>query len=56
MAFFDPKRKQDFASISGTKMRKMAREGTTPPKGFMDEDGWKVLVEYYQRAAKKAEL
>jgi 3'-phosphoadenosine 5'-phosphosulfate synthase len=48
MAFFDPKRKDDFVSISGTKMRKMAREGTEPPKGFMDPDGWKVLVNFYQ--------
>merc|ERR1719499_1577926 len=34
MAFFDPKRKDDFVSISGTKMRKMAREGKNPPDGF----------------------
>jgi len=48
MAFFDPKRKSDFVSISGTKMRKMAREGEVPPPGFMDPDGWKVLVQFYQ--------
>jgi 3'-phosphoadenosine 5'-phosphosulfate synthase len=48
MAFFDPKRKDDFVSISGTKMRKMAASNEQPPKGFMDEDGWKILVEYYQ--------
>merc|ERR1712096_383361 len=53
MAFFDPKRKEDFVSISGTKMRKMAREGTVPPVGFMDPDGWKVLVQFYKS---KAEL
>jgi len=54
MAFFDPKRADKFQSISGTKMRKMAREGTTPPVGFMDEDGWKVLVQFYQSL--KAEM
>jgi 3'-phosphoadenosine 5'-phosphosulfate synthase len=54
MAFFDPKRKEDFVSISGTKMRKMAAEGTEPPKGFMDPEGWQVLVKFYQ--SKKAEL
>ncbi|CAD7928345.1 unnamed protein product [Amoebophrya sp. A25] len=48
MRFFDPKRKDDFISISGTKMRALARAGETPPKGFMDEDGWQVLVDYYQ--------
>jgi 3'-phosphoadenosine 5'-phosphosulfate synthase len=54
MAFFDPKRKDDFVSISGTKMRKMAKEGTTPPDGFMDPEGWQVLVKFYQ--GQKTEL
>jgi len=54
MAFFDPARKDDFKSISGTKMRKMAREGTTPPEGFMDPEGWQVLEKFYQGA--KVEL
>mmetsp|Transcript_87914 Transcript_87914/g.226650 ORF Transcript_87914/g.226650 Transcript_87914/m.226650 type:complete len:667 (+) Transcript_87914:82-2082(+) len=48
MAFFDPKRKEDFVSISGSKMRKLAREGETPPAGFMDPEGWQILVRYYQ--------
>merc|ERR1712032_392079 len=56
MAFFDPKRKEDFVSISGTKMRKMAREGTTPPDGFMDPEGWEILVKYYRSLEKKTEL
>lgn len=55
MAFFDPKRKDDFTSISGTKMRKLAADNEQPPDGFMDKDGWKILVEYYQKKA-KAEL
>ena len=35
MAFFDPKRKEDFDFISGTRMRSLARSGETPPFGFM---------------------
>jgi len=52
MAFFDPKRKEDFVSISGSKMRKLAREGKSPPSGFMDPEGWSILVKYYQGLAK----
>jgi len=51
MDFFDPARKDDFESISGSKMRKMAREGKTPPSGFMDPDGWDIVVKYYQSLA-----
>jgi len=54
MAFFDPARKDDFVSISGTKMRGMARDGKTPPDGFMDPEGWQVLVKFYQ--SQKSEL
>jgi len=50
MAFFDPKRKEDFISISGSKMRKLAREGQEPPVGFMDPEGWQILVKFYQGA------
>mmetsp|Transcript_19106 Transcript_19106/g.43910 ORF Transcript_19106/g.43910 Transcript_19106/m.43910 type:complete len:409 (+) Transcript_19106:62-1288(+) len=53
MAFFDPARKDDFVSISGSKMRKMAREGTDPPQGFMDPEGWSILKKFY---AAKQEL
>ena len=35
MAFFEPERKDDFIFISGTKMRTLARNGETPPDGFM---------------------
>eukprot|EP00929_Paragymnodinium_shiwhaense_P120859 TRINITY_DN92930_c0_g1_i1.p2 TRINITY_DN92930_c0_g1~~TRINITY_DN92930_c0_g1_i1.p2 ORF type:complete len:402 (-),score=137.83 TRINITY_DN92930_c0_g1_i1:403-1608(-) len=55
MAFFEPARKDDFVSISGTKMRKMAKEGEEPPAGFMDPEGWKVLKEFYAKG-KKNEL
>jgi 3'-phosphoadenosine 5'-phosphosulfate synthase len=56
MAFFDPKRKEDFQSISGTKMRKMAATGEDPPPGFMDPEGWKILVAYYKSLTGKKEL
>ncbi len=48
MAFFDPKRRDDFEFISGTKMRALARSGEEPPRGFMAPKAWKVLSEYYQ--------
>lgn len=51
MDFFSPEHKDDFLFISGTKMRKMAREGTTPPEGFMAPKAWQVMVEYYQSLA-----
>ena len=35
MAFFEPARKDDFDFISGTRMRALARNGETPPDGFM---------------------
>ncbi|KAI3383753.1 hypothetical protein SNEBB_002914 [Seison nebaliae] len=47
MSFFDITRKSDFISISGTKMRAMARKGENPPPGFMAEKAWKVLCDYY---------
>nr|XP_006821701.1 PREDICTED: bifunctional 3'-phosphoadenosine 5'-phosphosulfate synthase-like isoform X2 [Saccoglossus kowalevskii] len=51
MDFFDPERKEDFLFISGTRMRKMARESIQPPDGFMGKKAWDVLVEYYQSIA-----
>jgi len=51
MAFFEPKRKQDFDFISGTKMRALAKGGEEPPKGFMAPKAWKVLSEYYRSLA-----
>jgi len=47
MAFFEPSRADDFVFISGSKMRKIMREGGSPPPGFMVPSGWKVLVDYY---------
>ncbi|ENN78662.1 hypothetical protein YQE_04834, partial [Dendroctonus ponderosae] len=43
MAFFEPKRKEDFDFISGTRMRKYARTGEDPPEGFMATKAWRLL-------------
>lgn len=51
MAFFDPSRTEDFVFISGTKMRKFAADGVTPPDGFMAPTAWKVIVDYYASKA-----
>lgn len=56
MAFFDPSRKEDFVSISGSKMRKLAKDGEAPPDGFMDPEGWQILVKYYKSLGSKPEL
>ena len=48
MAFFDPKRKEDFDFISGTRMRGLARNGEQPPTGFMAPTAWKVLEDFYK--------
>ncbi|ERL95218.1 bifunctional 3'-phosphoadenosine 5'-phosphosulfate synthase [Dendroctonus ponderosae] len=51
MAFFEPKRKEDFDFISGTRMRKYARTGEDPPEGFMATKAWRVISEYYSLLA-----
>uniref|UniRef100_A0A8C5FKY3 sulfate adenylyltransferase n=1 Tax=Gadus morhua TaxID=8049 RepID=A0A8C5FKY3_GADMO len=49
MDFYDH---QDYDFISGTRMRKMAREGQNPPEGFMAPKAWNVLKEYYKSLEK----
>ena len=60
----DPNRPNDFISISGSKMRLLARNGATPcsptniptdlvdancvPSGFMVRKGWDMVVDYYK--------
>jgi 3'-phosphoadenosine 5'-phosphosulfate synthase len=60
----DESRMDDFISISGSKMRLLARNGAVPcspdniptdlvaancvPSGFMVPDGWKGVVDYYE--------
>lgn len=41
--------KEDFEFISGSRMRQMAKDGETPPPGFMSPAGWEVLAAYYKR-------
>ncbi|NP_001118238.1 bifunctional 3'-phosphoadenosine 5'-phosphosulfate synthase-like isoform X2 [Strongylocentrotus purpuratus] len=53
MDFFDPEKKEDFDFISGTRMRKLAREGHTPPDGFMAPKAWGILSDYYMSLSKK---
>ncbi|EGD83518.1 bifunctional 3'-phosphoadenosine 5'-phosphosulfate synthase [Salpingoeca rosetta] len=53
MDFFDPAKAEDFEFISGSKMRKLAREGQNPPDGFMCPSGWKVVSTFYQERAKQ---
>uniref|UniRef100_A0A8C8SFU2 3'-phosphoadenosine 5'-phosphosulfate synthase 2 n=1 Tax=Pelusios castaneus TaxID=367368 RepID=A0A8C8SFU2_9SAUR len=53
MIFYDPERQAEFDFISGTRMRKLAREGENPPDGFMAPKAWKVLTEYYKSLEKK---
>ena len=52
MAFHDPERKDDFADISGTEMRRLAKSGEQPPEGFMAPKGWKIMSDYYQSIKK----
>ncbi|XP_029465667.1 bifunctional 3'-phosphoadenosine 5'-phosphosulfate synthase 2 isoform X2 [Rhinatrema bivittatum] len=47
MDFYDSDRHSEFDFISGTRMRKLAREGQNPPDGFMAPKAWKVLTDYY---------
>lgn len=48
MTIFDEKRANEFESISGTRMRTMARNNELPPIGFMEPEAWNILVNYYQ--------
>lgn len=54
MDFFDLSKKEDFEFISGTKMRGMARNGETPPDGFMAPSAWQVMCDYYQSLPKQS--
>ena len=48
MDYYDPSQHDNFDFISGTKMRKLAREGQLPPDGFMVDAAWKILANYYK--------
>uniref|UniRef100_A0A8C8VHE1 3'-phosphoadenosine 5'-phosphosulfate synthase 1 n=1 Tax=Pelusios castaneus TaxID=367368 RepID=A0A8C8VHE1_9SAUR len=52
MDYYDSEHHEDFEFISGTRMRKLAREGQNPPEGFMAPKAWTVLTEYYKSLEK----
>nr|BAF35979.1 ATP sulfurylase/APS kinase [Molgula tectiformis] len=52
MTFYDPEHHADFDFISGTRMRRTAREGGSLPDGFMAPKAWKILQDYYQSLPK----
>lgn len=54
MELFDANRKNEFEFISGTYMRSLARNGQTPPDGFMAAKAWNVLASYYRSLSTKA--
>ena len=47
MMFFNPAIKEEFEFISGSRMRQLARDGLDPPEGFMNQNGWKIMKDYY---------
>ena len=49
MDYFDPKKSADFEFISGTMMRKLAKNNQEPPPGFMVTKAWKILAEFYNQ-------
>lgn len=53
MDFYDEKHHDDYDFISGTRMRRTAREGGSLPEGFMAPKAWKILQEYYQSLPKE---
>ncbi|XP_074848085.1 bifunctional 3'-phosphoadenosine 5'-phosphosulfate synthase 1 isoform X2 [Carettochelys insculpta] len=52
MDYYEFEHHEDFEFISGTRMRKLAREGQNPPEGFMAPKAWTVLTEYYKSLEK----
>lgn len=48
MDFYEPNEADKFLFISGTQMRTLARNGQTPPEGFMVTKAWKILADFYQ--------
>ena len=48
MEFFNSSNASAYLNISGSEMRRLAREGKPLPDSFMNEKGWKVLSDYYK--------
>jgi 3'-phosphoadenosine 5'-phosphosulfate synthase len=49
MDFVSDENKGDFEFISGTRIRNLARNGESPPEGFMNNKAWRVLEEFYNQ-------
>jgi 3'-phosphoadenosine 5'-phosphosulfate synthase len=48
MEFFNHSNKEKYLNISGTELRRLAREGLSLPDNFMNEKGWQILKNYYK--------
>lgn len=48
MEFFNSSNNEHYLNISGTELRRLAREGLSLPENFMNEKGWEVLSNYYK--------
>jgi len=48
MEFFNNCNKDNYLNISGTELRRIARDGLNLPENFMNEKGWEVLKNYYR--------
>jgi 3'-phosphoadenosine 5'-phosphosulfate synthase len=52
MELFKPFNKHKYLDISGSELRRLAREGQSLPENFMNEKGWEVLKNYYNNENK----
>jgi 3'-phosphoadenosine 5'-phosphosulfate synthase len=48
MEIFNNSNKDKYLNISGTELRRIAREGLNLPENFMNKKGWEVLKNYYR--------
>ncbi|KAL7675203.1 hypothetical protein ACOME3_001466 [Neoechinorhynchus agilis] len=53
MELYDKNKHDHYQFISGTKMRQMAKSGLEPPIGFMNQEAWKILRDFYVRQSFK---
>ena len=44
MEFYDEQHKNPFERISGTLLRRLAKQGHNPPEGFMTPKAWEVQI------------
>jgi 3'-phosphoadenosine 5'-phosphosulfate synthase len=45
MEFYDPSNSSNYENISGSEMRRLARDGLSLPENFMNENGWQLYSE-----------